>query len=140
MDQPRPTGRPCQTISKAYAHTVGEDWMIMIREDPNRWGSVVEEKLELHEGAYRGLKKTAPVLNLRKDTGRSTSRFNTIGVTLYLSIYLPYKTLEKWCCMDPLSLQHVQDIPGMDGATIKTKNDTTQGWPQDKGNNGNAIT
>eukprot|EP00980_Cylindrotheca_fusiformis_P024278 scaffold11698_cov138-Cylindrotheca_fusiformis.AAC.11 len=67
IPQPRPTGRPCQTISNAYAHTVGEvlkfdakldNWMTMIREDPNRWGSVIEEKLELHEGAYRGLKKT----------------------------------------------------------------------------------
>eukprot|EP00980_Cylindrotheca_fusiformis_P025240 scaffold13311_cov161-Cylindrotheca_fusiformis.AAC.6 len=67
IPQPRPTGSPCQTISKAFAHTVGEvlkldtkldNWMTMIREDPNRWGSVVEEKLELHEGAYRGLKKT----------------------------------------------------------------------------------
>eukprot|EP00980_Cylindrotheca_fusiformis_P018877 scaffold6299_cov107-Cylindrotheca_fusiformis.AAC.13 len=30
----------------------------MIREDTNHWGNVVEEKLELHEGAYRGLKET----------------------------------------------------------------------------------
>eukprot|EP00980_Cylindrotheca_fusiformis_P024409 scaffold11877_cov54-Cylindrotheca_fusiformis.AAC.1 len=64
IPQPRPTGRPCQTISNAYAHTVGEvlkldtkldSWMTMTREDPNRWGSVVEGKLELHD--RRGLKK-----------------------------------------------------------------------------------
>eukprot|EP00980_Cylindrotheca_fusiformis_P012395 scaffold3043_cov121-Cylindrotheca_fusiformis.AAC.11 len=69
IPQPRPTGRPCQTISKAYAHTVGEvlkldtkldNWMTMIREDPNRWGSVVEEKLELHEGAYRAAASSNP--------------------------------------------------------------------------------
>eukprot|EP00980_Cylindrotheca_fusiformis_P004173 scaffold909_cov135-Cylindrotheca_fusiformis.AAC.30 len=67
IPEPRPTGRPCQTISKVYAHTVGEvlkldtklgNRMAMIREDPNHWGNVVEEKLELHEGAYRGLKRT----------------------------------------------------------------------------------
>eukprot|EP00980_Cylindrotheca_fusiformis_P019060 scaffold6433_cov125-Cylindrotheca_fusiformis.AAC.2 len=36
----------------------------MIREDPNPWGSVVEEKLELHEGAYRGLKKPSTSVEL----------------------------------------------------------------------------
>eukprot|EP00980_Cylindrotheca_fusiformis_P023990 scaffold11306_cov73-Cylindrotheca_fusiformis.AAC.1 len=64
IPQPRPTGRPCQTISKAYAHTEGETRI---------GGNVVEEKLELHEGAYRGSKNPAPALNIRKDTGRSTT-------------------------------------------------------------------
>eukprot|EP00980_Cylindrotheca_fusiformis_P021474 scaffold8353_cov138-Cylindrotheca_fusiformis.AAC.5 len=59
IPQPRPTKRLCQTIGKAYARTVREDQL----DDndtrrPEPMGCLVEEKLELHEGACRGLKKS----------------------------------------------------------------------------------
>ena len=61
---PRPTGRPFQTVSKAYAHTVknvlGMDtrldaWIPIAKDTPMEWGKIVEEKLELTEGSYTNL-------------------------------------------------------------------------------------
>ena len=62
--EPRPAGRPFQTVNKAYAHTVKnvlemdtrlDTWIPIARDTPMEWGKIVEEKLDLTEGSYTNL-------------------------------------------------------------------------------------
>ena len=58
---PRPTGRPFQTIRDAYAHTLEstleldprlKSWMPLARDENRQWADRVEKQLELRPNAY----------------------------------------------------------------------------------------